>query len=95
MNLLLSRSSTHSLTRSLLLYSCPSHFSTCCLPTTRYTFVGETVTRAVCQLFVMVCFAMLHTWSRPFAQPAVQHVQTALLSALCLIAMYVRSLSTY
>ena len=49
--------------------------------------MGETVTRAVCQLFVMVCFAMLHVGSRPFSQPAVQHVQTALLSALCLIAM--------
>ena len=79
------------------MYSCPSHFSTCCLPTTRYTFVGETVTRAVCQLFVMVCFLVLHVGSRPFMQkmPAVQHAQTALLSALCLIAMYVRSLATY
>jgi hypothetical protein len=59
--------------------------------------VGETVTRAVCQLFVMGCFLMLHIGGRPFEQkmPAVQHVQTALLSALCLIAMYVRSLATY
>ena len=57
--------------------------------------MGETVTRTVCQLFVMGCFLVLHVGSRPFAQPAVQHVQTALLSALCLIAMYVRSLATY
>ena len=59
--------------------------------------MGETVTRAVCQLFVVVCFLVLHVGSRPFEQkmPAVQHVQTALLSALCLIAMYVRSIATY
>ena len=59
--------------------------------------MGETVTRAVCQLFVIVCFIMLHIGGRPFEQkmPVVQHVQTALLSALCLIAMYVRSLATY
>ena len=51
-----------------------------------YAFVNEAADRAVCQTFVMVCFAMLHVGSRPFVQPAVQHVQTALLSVLVLIA---------
>jgi hypothetical protein len=52
-----------------------------------YTFVGETVTRAVCQVLVMMCSLVVHVGGRPFAQPLVQHVQTALLGLLVLIAL--------
>ena len=59
-----------------------------------YTFVGETATRALCQVLVMMCFLMVHIESRPFAQPAVQHVQTALLGLLVLIALLNAPLAT-
>ena len=52
-----------------------------------YAFVSETASRSVCQAFVMLCFLVLHTGCRPFAQPVVQHVQTALLIVLTLVAV--------
>jgi hypothetical protein len=59
-----------------------------------YTFVGETVSRAVSQVLVMGCSLMLHTASRPFVHPASQHVQTALLVTLTLVAVINAPLAT-